>query len=270
MTLKTLLLSKGERQITCQEQGTGEPFVLIHGVGMQSAAWAPQFAALAQSYRVIALDMPGHGQSDPLPANSRLEDYVAWCHDAITALDLGPVNLAGHSMGALIAAGYAIKHAKMVKRVALLNGVYRRDETSKVAVIARATLIHSGQVDLETPLSRWFGEAPHELAARGQVATWLRDVDVGSYATAYTAFAHGDNTYADRFVEIACPFLALTGADDPNSTPNMSEAMAKQVPDGRAVTINGHKHMVNLTAAEEVNAHLVDWLKLPIKAKETL
>ena len=76
MTLKTLLLSKGERQITCQEQGTGEPFVLIHGVGMQSAAWAPQFAALAQSYRVIALDMPGHGQSDPLPANSRLEGTV--------------------------------------------------------------------------------------------------------------------------------------------------------------------------------------------------
>ena len=53
MTLKTLLLSKGERQITCQEQGTGEPFVLIHGVGIA-------ISGLGTAVRGFGAKLPGH------------------------------------------------------------------------------------------------------------------------------------------------------------------------------------------------------------------
>ena len=45
------------------EQGQGEAVLLIHGVGLNAEAWGPQIAALAETHRVIALDMPGHGQS---------------------------------------------------------------------------------------------------------------------------------------------------------------------------------------------------------------
>jgi len=58
--------------------------------------------------------------------------------------------------------------------------------------------------------------------------------------------------------------LALTGARDPNSTPAMARQMAGQAPRGRAVVIEGHKHMVNLTAPEAVNAALLDWLQMPL------
>ena len=50
--------------------------------------------------------------------------------------------------------------------------------------------------DLETPLARWFGDSPVEQAARNQVAEWLSQVDLDGYATAYGAFARGDETYA--------------------------------------------------------------------------
>jgi pimeloyl-ACP methyl ester carboxylesterase len=269
MTLKTRLLSKNGAHFAYQDHGAGEPLVLIHGVGLQSDAWYPQIAALAKSYRIIALDMPGHGRSDPLPAQSELKDYVAWCHAAITALDVGPVNLAGHSMGAMIAAGYATKHAAMLRRVAVLNGVYNRDPTAKAAVVARANAIWGGAVDLETPLSRWFEKTLAEQAARAQVAKWLQDVDPTGYATAYSAFANGDATYADQFANITCPFLSLTGSGDPNSTPQMAKDMARAVHDGQAAIIDSHKHMVNLTAAEQVNARLLAWLKLPVMATET-
>jgi len=264
MMLTTLQLSEPFGKTAAYTAGEGDPVVLIHGVGMQSAAWGPQIDALAQTHRVIALDMPGHGGSDPLPSGAQLPDFVAWLHAVLMALDLGPVNLAGHSMGALVSGGYAASHPDMVKRVALLNGVYRRAEAASTAVIARAEEIGQGAFDLETPLTRWFGDSDTDKAACAQVSGWLSDVNIDGYATAYGAFARGDATYADRFGEITCPFLALTGDGDLNSSPEMSRAMADAVQNGRAVVIEGHRHMVNLTAPDLVNDILKDWLNTPV------
>ena len=273
MTLKTLHLSKSGATIAYRAQGAGEPLVLLHGVGMQSAAWAPQLEALQRAYRVIAVDLPGHGGSGPLPQGSALRDFVAWCHDVISTLNLGRVNVAGHSMGALIAAGYAATHPEMTRRVALLNGVYLRDDAASAAVVARAEEIctgQSGQLDIQTPLARWFGTSAADDVIRTQVSSWLNAVDRAGYGTAYAAFAHGDKVYADQLSRIACPFLTLTGDGDRNSTAEMSVAMATRAQNGRAVVIEGHGHMANLTAADQVNECLLAWLKQPETQKELL
>lgn len=262
MTLTTLRLFSTGKTVTYRVQGMGAPLVLIHGVGLQSAAWSPQITQLSASHRVIALDLPGHGGSDPLPDGSLLPDYVAWTRTVLDALDLGPVNVAGHSMGALIAGGLAVTSSHLVHRVALLNGVFKRDRAAQAAIKARAAAIHDGTMDVETPLARWFDD--HQDAARAQVAAWLSAVDPESYATAYTAFALGDATYADQFAQITCPLLAITGDGDPNSTPAMAHAMAAMAQNGRAITIQGHRHMVNLTAPAQVNDHLGAWLRTPI------
>lgn len=263
MILKTLRLSKSGRTVSYREQGSGELIVLIHGVGMQSAAWGPQIEEFKKTNRVIALDMPGHGGSDRLADGNQLPEFVAWCHEAVLELDQGPINLVGHSMGALIAAGFAVSFPQQTRRVALLNGVYRRDAPSRQAVEERAAVIQTGEMDLETPLARWFGQTSIELEAKAQVAKWLGVVDLAGYATAYAAFARGDAIYADRLSNITCPFLAMTGDGDPNSTPEMASAMAQQTQQGTAITIKGHRHMINLTAASQVNAHLMAWLKQP-------
>ncbi|UWQ10264.1 alpha/beta hydrolase [Aliiroseovarius crassostreae] len=249
-----------EGTLAYRETGLGQTVVLIHGVGMQSATWAPQIATLARSHRVIALDMPGHGGSSPLPAQAQLADFVTWLGAALDVLELGAVSLIGHSMGALIAAGYTVTHPERVERVALLNGVFRRSPTARAAVLSRAETIRSGAFDLETPLDRWFGSTPAEIQARSQVSGWLTEVNIDGYATAYTAFARGDQTYADQFKQIQCPLLTLTGDGDLNSTPAMAQAMAAEAPNGHAVIIEGHRHMVNLTAPEAVNAALTTWL----------
>ncbi|MEX0302835.1 MAG: alpha/beta fold hydrolase [Leisingera sp.] len=267
MTSTILQLSEPYGPVSCQRAGQGAALVLIHGVGMQSAAWGPQIEAFAPTHEVIALDMPGHGGSAPLPGAPELPDYVAWLQGVLTALDLGPVSLAGHSMGALIAGGYAVCHPGNVARAALLNGVFRRSAEARAAVAARAGEIRAGSFDLETPLTRWFGSSAADQAARAQVAGWLSDVNLDGYAAAYTAFAHGDSTYADGFAGITCPLLALTGDGDPNSTPEMAEAMAAAAPRGRAIVIEGHRHMVNLTAPEAVNAALQDWLAAPVEGE---
>jgi pimeloyl-ACP methyl ester carboxylesterase len=245
------------------EQGAGEPLVLIHGVGMRLEAWAPQMAALGKSHRVIAVDMPGHGESRPLPGEAGLEAFVAWLGLFLDDLGLERVNVAGHSMGALIAGGAAATFGARITRVALLNGVYRRDAAASAAVIDRAREIRAGQIDVDGPLLRWFGRDSQESDAYRLTHRWLSSVDRGGYATAYAAFAAGDGTYADCWPNVGCPALFLTGTDDPNSTPAMAQSMADAAPAGYAVLIDGHRHMVNLTAPDEVNAILEAWLAKP-------
>lgn len=257
MMSQTLRLSDGAT-VRLLVAGAGEPLLLIHGVGLRAEAWGPQITALAASARVIAVDMPGHGDSTPLPEGARLPDYVAWAARVIAALGLGPVNVAGHSMGSLIAAGLAVEHPGQVRRVALLNGVHRRDAAARAAVLARAAQISAGQGGIDAPLARWFTD--DQSAQRQQVAEWLARVSPTGYAAAYRAFAEGDCVYADRLGEIRCPLLALTADGDANSTPEMSRAMAALARNGCAVVVPGHRHMVNMTAPETVSNALLNWL----------
>ncbi|KAB7614395.1 alpha/beta hydrolase [Amylibacter sp. SFDW26] len=266
MTLKTLQLSNSPLKVSYQDIGHGEPLILIHGVGMQSCAWEPQIKELSKSYRVIAVDMPGHGKSDPLPEGAGIEDYVFWFHSFTLGLNVDRINLAGHSMGAMIAGGYAVTYPNFVRRVALLNGVYRRTTEARAAVKARAAEIKQGNIDLETPLKRWF--SCDDEIVREKVAVWLSDVDLFGYATAYGAFASGDMAYVDQLSDIACPMLALTGDDDPNSTPQMAIDMASAVQNGNYRVLPGQRHMVNLTAPDEVNHILLEWLKQPEVRKD--
>ncbi|MEP2718699.1 alpha/beta fold hydrolase [Pseudophaeobacter sp.] len=267
MTSTTLQLSEPYGRLGFLAAGSGEPLVLIHGVGLQSAAWGPQIETLAKSHRVLALDMPGHGASSPLPAGADLHAHVEWLRAALTALDTGPINLAGHSMGALIAGGFACTYPGMLRRVALVNGVFCRSDEARAAVLGRADDIAAGRIDLETPLSRWFGDSPSEQQARSAVAGWLSQVDPSGYATAYGAFARGDATYSDSWSQIGCPLLALTGEADPNSTPDMARAMAAQAQNGEVEILPG-RHMVNLTVANEVTASLTRWLQRPARPRD--
>lgn len=244
------------------EAGSGEPLLLIHGVGMRAEAWEPQMGLPG---RVIAVDMPGHGGTSALPKGALLADYVAWAARAMTQMGLTSANVAGHSMGALVALGLAVTHPAKVRRVALLNGVHRRSAAARAAVVARADAIAGGAFDLDTPLNRWF--QPGEEAVRADVAGWLSGVDRAGYAAAYRAFSLGDDTYADDLHRIHCPALMLTGADDPNSTAEMAKAMASACA-GEAVVIEHHRHMVNLTAPAAVNAALSHWLGLPLTQLE--
>lgn len=241
------------------DTGSGEPLVLVHGVGMRLEAWQPQIAALRQTHRVIAVDMPGHGESAKISSSS-LRDFVAWFGTFLEELEIEAANVAGHSMGALIAGGAAATLGGRVRRVALLNAVYRRDPEARDAVMRRASQIENGQIDAKGPLKRWFSEQETCGEAYRLTESWLSQVDAEGYGAAYRAFAGGDATYADAWPDIACPALFLTGEDDPNSTPAMARAMAAAALRGEAKIIAGHRHMVNLTAPDAVNDIMARWL----------
>ena len=104
--LQTLQRSRTPSGAAYLDRGRGdETVVLIHGVGMRIEAWAPQIERLAEDFRVVAVDLPGHGFSAPLGQPPQLQHFVGWFETLLDELELGPVNVAGHSMGALIATG---------------------------------------------------------------------------------------------------------------------------------------------------------------------
>ncbi|MBF6437558.1 alpha/beta fold hydrolase [Nocardia cyriacigeorgica] len=78
--------------------GTGEPLVLVHGVGSRRQVWEPIIPALAESFEVIAVDLPGFGESAPLPHTTvgTLADALA---DFLAAEGIERPHLAGNSMG---------------------------------------------------------------------------------------------------------------------------------------------------------------------------
>lgn len=244
------------------EAGAGEELILIHGVGMRLEAWEPQIDVFSRTHRVIAVDMPGHGSSERLPSGSTLTDFVGWFGRFLDDMRITRANVAGHSMGALISGGAAATFGDRIARVGYLNGVYRRDPAAKAAVLARAEAIRTEGVDKQGPLLRWFGDDAKSQHARELTRGWLEMVDPEGYAVAYTAFAGGDETYADRWPSVTCPALFLTGSDDPNSTPLMAQQMAAITPRGYARIVEAHRHMVNLTAPETVNALMAEWLAI--------
>jgi pimeloyl-ACP methyl ester carboxylesterase len=259
--LQTLQRSRTPSGAAYLDRGRGgETVVLIHGVGMRIEAWSPQIERLAAEFRVVAVDLPGHGLSEPLGQPPKLQNFVGWFETLLDELGLGPVAVAGHSMGALIATGIVATAPAKVKRVALLNGVHRRSAGARAAVEARADEIVTGSFDRQAPLARWFSDAEKKTEAYVLVHELLRTVDAEGYATAYRAFATGDAVYSDCWPAVRCPALFLTGDGDLNSTPDMAREMAAAAPRGRAVIISGHRHMVNLTAPEAVNEALGRWL----------
>lgn len=263
MTLQILPRSRTPSGATYIERGKdGQAVVLIHGVGMRADAWYPQIEHLSRHHRIIAIDLPGHGGSPLLGDAPSLPDFVAWLIGALDELELDVVSLAGHSLGALIVAGAVSGAPRRVSRVALLNSVHRRTPEASAAVIARADEIVSGTFDREAPLSRWF--TPQEIGGEPYmfVRSLLQAVDENGYGAAYRAFANGDRTYAGNWKSVTCPALFVTGDGDPNSTPQMTLDMASAAPEGRAVIIAGHRHMVNLTAPDLVNGLLLDWLNI--------
>lgn len=232
-------------------KGSGPAVLLLHGVGLRAEAWNPVADLLSTEFSTLAVDLPGHGESGVPAGLTELSHYT----DAIASELANPVIAIGHSMGAMIALDLATRCPASVTGVAALNAIYRRDAEAKRLVSARAASLDGRTVaDPETTLQRWFGDDPSP--EREACRDWLTSVDPSAYKTAYTVFANSDGPPDEALAGLSCPALFMTGANEPNSTPAMSHAMAAQA-NARAHIIADAAHMMPMTHASEVGEALL-------------
>jgi pimeloyl-ACP methyl ester carboxylesterase len=88
-----------------EERGVGFPIVFIHGLTFSGATWRPIVDRLADQFRCVVLDLPGHGGSAGLPGG--MEEIISQIHDLVTDLGIKRPVIVGHSMGGLMATIYA-------------------------------------------------------------------------------------------------------------------------------------------------------------------
>lgn len=256
MTWTTLQRSKLTEHIWGWRGGAGPSLLLIHGVGMQADYWSNLIQALEQHFSLLVIDMPGHGASPVLTtASQTIEDYA----DCIAEVLIGcnePLFVAGHSMGALISVDLAGRYSKYVKAIAVLNGVFQREDSASVAVRLRADNLDGYSVsDPSLTLERWFGKDPQGLdaAAANYCHSSLSTINPLGYRNAYRAFAYDDGPSEATVRAIACPAMFTTGALEPNSTPAMSRNMARLAPLGEYQLIDGARHMMSMTHGEQLS-----------------
>ena len=240
--------------------GSGKTLVLLHGVGMNKSVWAPEVNLLSDSFDVLVYDMWGHGESD-LPAGElSLTDYTNQLTELLSELKISQAFVAGHSMGGLIAIDFALTHPEVCLGMCALNAVFNRTPAQSEAAKKRAADLAAGgvSVNLSETLERWFGQpGTHEFTeAEALAQELLLDVNPKGYESAYSVFANSDKVHADRLSTLSVPALFFTADGDPNSTPDMSKAMASLAPLGSSQVLTGHRHMMTLTAPLKISESL--------------
>ncbi len=102
--------------------------VLIHGFGANKENWVRFAAHLTENYHVVAMDLPGHGQSSKdLDVRYDIDDQVGYVHEILQELELQTFHLAGNSMGGAISSLYAATYPEEVLSLWLFNpgGIYQ-------------------------------------------------------------------------------------------------------------------------------------------------
>src|SRR5206468_9253724 len=97
--------------LTAGDSAAAPAILLIHGSGVSAGSWVNQLRGLLTAFRVAAIDLPGHGKSDPIPRAS-VEEYAETVAKFLEALGSGPVLVVGHSLGGAIAIALAAQRSE--------------------------------------------------------------------------------------------------------------------------------------------------------------
>ena len=117
--------SQGETQVL--ELGTGAPLLLVHGGLSGASGWVPILPKLARNRRVFAVDLPGHGLSDPFDYTGvdLLELATTFLRDILDALELRTVDLVANSMGGLFSVVFSLESPERASRLVLVGAPAR-------------------------------------------------------------------------------------------------------------------------------------------------
>ena len=127
-----------------EEYGTGEPVVLVHGLGGTGTdTWKKVIAPLAEDYRVIAYDLRGSGKSAVTPGPYSVELLAEDLDALVSALGLGRVALMGHSLGGGIVLRYAAGRSDQVRALVAVGAVAEPLEQAKAGLETRAQTVES-------------------------------------------------------------------------------------------------------------------------------
>ncbi len=119
--LRFTAVETSEGPISVSQAGSGMPVIMLHGLGATKVSFLPTVAALAGSYRAIAIDLPGFGDSvKPIRAAYDPAYFARVVVALLDALQIDRAHLIGNSMGGRVAIQVGLDHPERVRRLGLL------------------------------------------------------------------------------------------------------------------------------------------------------
>ncbi|MCR6502845.1 alpha/beta hydrolase [Shinella sp. CPCC 101442] len=252
---KTLEHRFGEVTLNYRLDGDGgEPLVCIHGVGSYLEAWSGVVERLKDRFTILTFDLRGHGQSSHIKGRYEIDDFVAETLALADKVGFSTFNLAGFSLGGLIAQRLALTYLPRLRRLVLLSTVAGRTPEERARVLARLAALQAGTPSdhHNASLSRWLTESFQD--AHADTIAWLRardaENDPDCYASAYRVLAETD--FGGFLDQIRCPTLIATGEDDVGSNPRMARYMHERIPGSTLAIFPGLRHSILIEAPDVV------------------
>jgi pimeloyl-ACP methyl ester carboxylesterase len=213
----------GDIKLAYVDEGKGkETILMIHGLGSYLPAWKKNISELSKYYRVIAVDLPGYGKSSKLPHSGLMSFYAGVIAEFIQKLDLGPVNLAGHSMGGQISMVLALEKPELVKRLILVDPAgfeaFTAGQRNWFKDVMTPNLVRLTTVDaIETNLASNFYRMPDDARFMIEDRIAMRDAsDFEAYCLAVARSVHGmvEEPVLEKLTRIKTPTLIFFGEND--------------------------------------------------------
>ncbi|RPJ04338.1 MAG: alpha/beta fold hydrolase [Deltaproteobacteria bacterium] len=237
--------------LSVEDVGQGPPLVMLHPVAASGRIWWQHIPRLAQRFRVLAVDLPGHGQSPKTEGSLSLEGMSAELYQTLQARNLLRIHLVGLSLGGMVAQILAVDHPSSVSSLTLCDTLCEIGLAQTQVLEERARAVEEGGMSalVESILDRWF--SPGFSAKRpdvvAEVERLLRAADPTVNAQTWRAIARLN--VVSRLPNLDLPALVINGSLDNSIPPGEGERLADFLK-ARLVELPGCAHMAPLEAPE--------------------
>jgi pimeloyl-ACP methyl ester carboxylesterase len=252
-------------EMAYDEEGRGEAFVLLHGFPFDRSMWREQSEVLSATFRVIAPDLRGLGETPLGVLTAATMDEMA--EDAAALLDslkVGRAVLGGLSMGGYVAFEFFRRFPERVRALVLADtrpqgddddGKRTREEN------AQKVLREGVRPLVDSMLPKLLSASTRERRPDvvGRVSAMMLAVRPEGAAAALRGMAvRRDQT--ELLSRIDVPTLVIVGTEDSITPPLDAEAMAAKIEGARLVRVEGAAHLSNVERPEEFNRALLDFV----------
>ncbi|MCJ1711787.1 alpha/beta fold hydrolase [Clavibacter michiganensis subsp. phaseoli] len=272
------------RQVRHRVTGSGDPLLLLHGIGRSLEDWDEQHDRLSAGHQLRSLDLPGFGWSDPVEGPTTLESLADALPGYLDAAGVaGPVTVIGNSLGGAVAMTFATRHPGRVRALVLADSAgFGRQVTVGLRMLAfdpLATLLmrptpgnsrRSTRTIFHDPALTTDARMRHaqELSTRPTHAATMLDIarDLGTVRGVSSAWRR---PLVEAVRESGLPVLAVWGDRDRILPPAHLTAVARELPDARTRLIPDCGHMPQIERPDLFAGLVEDFLaSLPPDAPE--
>ncbi len=261
------------------DQGKGdETIIMIHGLGSYMPAWKKNISELSKAYRVIAVDLPGYGKSSKNPHSGLMSFYASVISELIAQLNLGQVNLAGHSMGGQIALVLALEKPDLVKRLILVDPAgfeaFHPGQKNWFKEVMFPNMVRLTPVDaIETNLASNFFRMPKDAAFMIEDRIAMRTAsDFDAYCLTVSRSVAGmvDEPVLEKLPGLDKPTLIFFGENDmlipnrylnPGTTRKVAEHGASLIRGSKLIMVPKCGHFMMFEKPEVFNSEVKTFLE---------